>query len=39
MGKDMEYFFEYGETELAHLRKKDKKLGAVIDRMGIIGEG
>jgi 3-methyladenine DNA glycosylase/8-oxoguanine DNA glycosylase len=36
MGKDMEHFFEYGETELAHLRKKDKKLGAAIDRMGMI---
>ena len=36
MGKDMEHFFEYGKTELAHLRKKDKKLGAAIDRMGII---
>jgi len=32
----MEHYFEYGETELAHLRKKDKKLGAAIDRMGII---
>jgi len=29
-------YFEYGETELAHLRKKDKKLGAAIDRMGMI---
>jgi hypothetical protein len=26
-------YFQYGETELAHLRKKDKKLGAAIDRM------
>jgi len=32
----MEQYFEYGETELAHLRKKDKKLGAAIDRMGMI---
>ena len=31
----MEYF-RYGETELAHLRKKDKKLGAAIDRIGMI---
>jgi len=31
-----EQYFEYGETELAHLRKKDKKLSAVIDRIGII---
>jgi len=29
-------YFEYGETELAHLRKNDKKLGAAIDRMGMI---
>jgi len=29
-------YYEYGETELNHLRKKDKKLGAVIDRIGII---
>ena len=29
-------FFEYGETELSHLRKKDKKLGAAIDRIGMI---
>jgi 3-methyladenine DNA glycosylase/8-oxoguanine DNA glycosylase len=32
----MAKYFEYGETELMHLRKKDKKLGAAIDRMGII---
>jgi len=31
-----EQYFEYREAELAHLRKKDKKLGAAIDRMGII---
>ena len=29
-------YFEYGERELDYLRKKDKKLGAVIDRMGIL---
>ncbi|MCL2392430.1 MAG: DNA-3-methyladenine glycosylase 2 family protein [Oscillospiraceae bacterium] len=29
-------YFEYGAAELAHLRKKDKKLGAAIDRIGII---
>ena len=29
-------YFQYGETELNHLRKKDKKLGAAIDRIGII---
>ena len=32
----MEKYFEYGETELAHLRKKDKKLGEAIDRIGMI---
>ena len=31
-----EKHFEYGERELSHLRKKDKKLGAAIDRIGII---
>ena len=29
-------YFEYGEAEINHLRKKDKKLGAAIDRIGII---
>jgi len=29
-------YFPYGEEVLAHLRKKDKKLGAAIDRMGMI---
>ena len=29
-------YFVYGETELAHLRKKDKKLGALIERVGMI---
>jgi len=28
--------FKYGETEISHLRKKDKKLGAVIDHVGIL---
>ena len=32
----MERYFEYGDAELAYLRKKDKKLGAAIDRIGII---
>ena len=32
----METYFEYGEKELSHLRKKDKKLGAAIERIGII---
>jgi len=31
-----EQYFEYGEVELAHLRKNDKKLGAAIDRIGMI---
>ena len=30
------HYFEYGETEISHLRKKDKKLGAYIDQVGII---
>lgn len=29
-------FFKYGPTELEYLRKKDKKLGVVIDRIGVI---
>ena len=29
-------YFEYGEAEISHLRKKDRKLGAAIDRIGII---
>ena len=29
--------FAYGETELAWLRKKDKRLGEVIDRIGHVG--
>ena len=32
----MKNYFEYGERELDHLRKRDKKLGAAIDRIGII---
>jgi len=32
----MDIYFEYGEIELAHLRKKDKRLGAAIDQIGII---
>ena len=27
-------YFAYGETELAYLRKKDKRLCEVIDRLG-----
>ena len=29
-------FFTYGEEELSHLRKKDKRLCEVIDRVGHI---
>ena len=29
-------FFSYGETELAHLRQRDARLGEVIDRIGPI---
>ena len=32
----MAKYFEYGEPEINFLRKKDKKLGAAIDRIGII---
>jgi DNA-3-methyladenine glycosylase II len=28
--------FEYGEVEIQHLRRRDKKLGAAIDRIGMI---
>ena len=27
-------YFPYGDTEIAYLKKKDKKLGAVIDKIG-----
>ena len=30
------YYFEYGEKEIDHLRKKDKKLFAAIERIGMI---
>ena len=29
-------YFAYGETETAYLRRKDPRLGAVIDRVGMI---
>ena len=32
----MEKYFEYGEKELSYLRKKDKKLAAAIDRLGML---
>jgi 3-methyladenine DNA glycosylase/8-oxoguanine DNA glycosylase len=30
------YIFEYGQKEIEYLKKKDKKLGAAIDRIGMI---
>ncbi len=32
----MPVYFQYGEKEIAYLKKKDKKLAAVIDRIGMI---
>lgn len=32
----MDAFFSYGEKELAHLRRADRKLAAVIDRIGML---
>jgi DNA-3-methyladenine glycosylase II len=32
----MAVYFQYGEKEIEHLRKKDKKLAEVIDRIGMI---
>jgi 3-methyladenine DNA glycosylase/8-oxoguanine DNA glycosylase len=29
-------FFEYGQVEIEHLKRRDKKLGVVIDKIGII---
>jgi len=29
-------FFEYGQVEIEHLKRKDKKLGAAIDKIGLI---
>ena len=29
-------FFRYGETETAYLKHRDAKLGAAIDRIGLI---
>src|SRR5271157_2219213 len=28
--------FKYGKIEIEHLKKRDKKLGAAIDRIGVI---
>lgn len=30
------YIFKYGEKEIKHLKKRDKRLGAAIDKLGII---
>ncbi len=30
------HFFEYGEKEIAYLKKKDKKLSTAIDKIGVI---
>lgn len=32
----MESYFKYGETEINHLKQRDKRLGEVIDRVGMI---
>ena len=34
--KMTKHYFKYGENELNHLRKKDKKLAAAINKIGII---
>lgn len=31
-----EMYFGYGETELQYLRSRDKRMGEVIDRVGMI---
>lgn len=31
-----EMYFDYGETELQYLRSRDKRMGEVIDRVGMI---
>jgi len=33
------HIFEYGQKEIEYLKSKDKKLGAAIDRIGIIKRG
>lgn len=32
----MEQYFPYGETEIAYLKSKDKRLGEVIDKLGMV---
>jgi hypothetical protein len=34
--KNMNIYFQYGEKEIEHLKKADKKLAAVINRIGVI---
>lgn len=34
--EDTFLYFEYGDTELNYLKKKDKILGAVIDQVGYV---
>lgn len=36
MGTLLKCYFEYGETEMGHLCRRDKKLAAVIKREGVI---
>ncbi len=35
-GREQIMFFIYGEPEIEHLKKKDKRLGSAIERIGII---
>lgn len=32
----MDTYFQYGEKEIEYLKKKDKKLSAAIDRIGMV---
>ncbi len=36
MRVDLVQVFEYGANEIAHLKSRDKLLGAAIDRIGMI---
>ena len=35
-GDEIELFFQYGDKELEYLKKKDKRLAEVIDKVGVI---
>ncbi len=35
-GDEIELFFQYGDKELEYLKKKDKRLAEVIDKVGMI---